>query len=453
MSFIRPPRLSLAGLALLATAALLASGPRPAAACSAPVFRYALENWPPDSYEAVVFHRGPLTAEQQRLVADLGEEGRAGRSKANLAVRVVDLNGEPAADDVALFDRQAPSPERSETSLPWLLVRYPPAKRARNVADVWAGPLTSENVERLIDSPLRREIARRLLDGHNVVWVFLDAGDAARDDAKFALIETELKRLENTLTLPEIDPADIASGEISVAAATLKPRFSAVRIRPESEAGAEKLFAAMLRNSEEDGTPESLSAFAGEPLAFPIFGRGRALFAYVGEGINANMIQDGCGQLIEKCLCTRKADFAGTDLVMAVDWAALVEVAETAERELPPLSGPAALLAAPASGGREPLGQVPGTTADSSKSSEKTEPVEQAAADSHDEAFTAGTRTLAASEALGSSTTPTPATSSHAEVEMGYSISLFGLLGVLFIGLILVVVIGSAFTGRKEGTG
>ena len=36
-----------------------------AQACSVPVFRYALERWPADAYRLVIFHNGPLSAEQQ----------------------------------------------------------------------------------------------------------------------------------------------------------------------------------------------------------------------------------------------------------------------------------------------------------------------------------------------------------------------------------------------------
>ncbi|MEX0700594.1 MAG: hypothetical protein WD069_00720 [Planctomycetales bacterium] len=336
MSIRLSNRLSAAAALLVVVA--FASKPQPAVGCSAPVFRYALENWPPDRYEVVVFHAEKLSAEQEQLVAELGEEGRVGRSAANLRLRFVALNDEPAAEDAELFDRQ------NASTTPWMLVRYPPAKRTTNFADVWAGPLTPENVERLIDSPARREIARRLLGGHSAVWVFLDGGDRQRDDEKFALLEQQLKTLETTLALPEIDPSDIESGEISEAAANLTPRFSAVRIGIDDP--AEALLAAMLRNSEEDGTEESLSAYHGEPLAFPVFGRGRALFAYVGEGINRDMIADGCGQLVAKCLCTRKADFQGTDLMMAVDWDALVDLSEAVASALPPLIGPGTLAVA-----------------------------------------------------------------------------------------------------------
>ena len=42
-----------------------------AIACNVPVFRYALERWEADPYEMVVFHREPLTAEQQALLAEM----------------------------------------------------------------------------------------------------------------------------------------------------------------------------------------------------------------------------------------------------------------------------------------------------------------------------------------------------------------------------------------------
>ncbi len=37
-------------------------------ACNVPVFRYALERWPADNYEVVVFHRGPLASEDRSIV-------------------------------------------------------------------------------------------------------------------------------------------------------------------------------------------------------------------------------------------------------------------------------------------------------------------------------------------------------------------------------------------------
>ena len=40
-----------------------------AQACSVPVFRYALVQWRPDSFEVIVFHQGPLSDAQKELAA------------------------------------------------------------------------------------------------------------------------------------------------------------------------------------------------------------------------------------------------------------------------------------------------------------------------------------------------------------------------------------------------
>ena len=37
-------------------------------ACSVPVFRYALERWQPDTFQALVLHRGSLRDEQKKLI-------------------------------------------------------------------------------------------------------------------------------------------------------------------------------------------------------------------------------------------------------------------------------------------------------------------------------------------------------------------------------------------------
>ncbi|PIW14960.1 MAG: hypothetical protein COW34_07135, partial [Armatimonadetes bacterium CG17_big_fil_post_rev_8_21_14_2_50_66_6] len=62
-------RKALVGLALLS----LLLGGRPVSACSVPVFQYALERWPADPYEVVVFHRGPLSEQDQATAKWLKE--------------------------------------------------------------------------------------------------------------------------------------------------------------------------------------------------------------------------------------------------------------------------------------------------------------------------------------------------------------------------------------------
>ena len=131
-------------------------------ACSVPVFRYALERWVSDPYLVVVFHRGELTEEQKALVNRLGPKGERAEGYANLKVRAVDLsNDNPDADMLELWKLQ-----KTET-LPWMAVHYPAP-----FPPAWAGPFEKEVVDGLIDSPVRREIARRVLKGNTAVWVF-----------------------------------------------------------------------------------------------------------------------------------------------------------------------------------------------------------------------------------------------------------------------------------------
>src|SRR5688500_2171306 len=47
--------------------------PAPSAACSIPVFRYALERWKPSPYEVLVFHKGPLADPAAGLLRQLEE--------------------------------------------------------------------------------------------------------------------------------------------------------------------------------------------------------------------------------------------------------------------------------------------------------------------------------------------------------------------------------------------
>ena len=119
-----------------------------AEACTIPVFRYALERWRADDYEAVIFHRGPAPDEIKALVKEI-------RQSANLDIVTVDLSGTVAEPMKKLWQAQ------TNPSLPWMVVRYP--KGLGIETNVWAGALSREMVLSLSESPARREMARRLL--------------------------------------------------------------------------------------------------------------------------------------------------------------------------------------------------------------------------------------------------------------------------------------------------
>jgi len=83
---------------------------------------------------------------------------------------------------------------------------------------------------------------------------------------------------------------------------------------------------------------------AAEPIVFPVFGRGRALFALVGEGINSDNLREAIAFITGPCGCEIKMMNPGVDLLMSVNWDASVmqfyeEFYETQEEEeLPELT-------------------------------------------------------------------------------------------------------------------
>lgn len=300
----------------------------PLQACSVPVFRYALERWRNDPYEVFIYHRGELSAADKALAKQLTEEGLAGKKYANIQLTDVDLDKlDPQKEDDAFLLRHWEH-QKSEL-LPWMVVRYPMPTRIP--VDMWKGPLSQKSIETLIDSPLRREIARRLLKGETGVWLMLEMGDKKKDDAAFATLQKELKVLETQIKLPEIDEADIAQGLVMIDPAELKVKFSTLRLSRDN--AAEKMFVEMLLGTEED-----LREFK-EPMIFPMFGRGRALYALIGDGINADTLAQAGADLTGPCTCTIKEQNPGTDMVMAVDWDTLVEPSTEIDKELPPLAG------------------------------------------------------------------------------------------------------------------
>ena len=293
-------------------------------ACSIPVFRYALENWRPDPYEAYVLHRGELTAEQQKLIETLEPNDLAQAVPANLVIRTVSQETHP--DE---FAELLPADNAGE-KLPWLVVRKP--GRQDESETVFSAELTATSAARLMDSPVRMTIKDRLLKGHSVVWVYLECGNREKDDETFSMLTRELSRLENELELPEIEEADLS--DLSAAPESLKIRFSAVRLSRDDE--KEMALCDMLLHVEYDLRDEK---YADQPMAFPIFGRGRALYTLVGDGVAPDLVEEACAFLTGACQCTVKAQNPGVDLLIQVDWDRFIEPSEAIEDTLPPLAG------------------------------------------------------------------------------------------------------------------
>ena len=286
-------------------------------ACPLPVFRYALENWEPVLYEVVVFHRGALTADEKAVYDALRSFGADDRRIANYSAREVDLSADVSDDDRRLWESQAPAP------LPRIVLLLPPALSRRTV--VWSAPLTPENARRLMDSPARREIARRIVAGDSAVWVLVEGPRKADNEAAAATLDKQIAQDRKAIPLPDGAAAAAAQG-----GPELKIAFSVVRIARAD--AAEEVFLKMLQGLD----PEHA---ADHPVAVPVFGRGRSVTAFVGDDITAANIRDCDEFMCGPCACQVKEQNPGIDFLFAADWNDAMVRGRLKDAAVPPLTG------------------------------------------------------------------------------------------------------------------
>jgi len=288
-----------------------------AVACSVPVFRYAIEHWRPDAYRVFVYHDQDLTDDDRTLLAKIESDAKAG---ANVQAQTVDLRNSLEPIDKARWNLHA------DKTLPQMIVQLP-AGIGGGEAPVAVADWNATEVSNLVASPKRDEIGKRLVAGE-VVWVFLESDNADENDKLFQLLNDQLSIQQETLELPEIDDADLS--ELSADPESLEIKFSTVKVS-RSDA-AEKWFVEMLLSIEPDLRDAEL---VDQAMVFPVFGRGRALYALVGEGINPDMIRDAATFLTGACQCTVKAENPGVDLLIPMPWDNLIKVTEPVEVALP----------------------------------------------------------------------------------------------------------------------
>lgn len=284
---------------ILMVLAIVCTGlPRASQACNVPAFRYALERWPADTYQVLVYHqdgpRGPAFELLQKSASD-----RSGA--ANYSLKGI---------DVTRPEGKALAGQRRIAAYPWVEIYYPIHFEVRT--PVWSGPLTLDRARKIVNSPGRSRLARTLLGGEVAVWILIRSGHGEKDRRALESLKTHLDRAAATLKIPDIG-TDLEGKPVEVKDYKTYPiRFGLMEIgRNDPE---EELLVRSLLNSEPD-----LGRY-DEPMAFPVFGRGRALYALVGDGIQENNIREACESMLAWCSCEIKAQNPGTDLLIAADW-------------------------------------------------------------------------------------------------------------------------------------
>ncbi len=273
-----------------------------AAACSIPVFRYALTRWRATPYVALVVHKEPLSEENTEAVKYLKKKASDRDTRPNLRVQKVNLNKEKDVPD-DLKPEQTPR-------IMLMHPRLPPDHRI-----MWKAQIKKQAVDRMVDSPVRQKLAKRLLDQHAAVWVLLKSGNEERDQRARKLLKEQLDRMEERIMLP-MGYEGPGSGSDSEDSGGVD--FSMMEL--DREAAEEEALVSMLLHMEPGLTKDKYSE---EPMAFPIFGRGRVLYALVGEGINEQNIARVSSFLVGGCQCQVKSAAPGTDLLLAADWSSV----------------------------------------------------------------------------------------------------------------------------------
>jgi hypothetical protein len=333
---------------VLAAAALLL-GARPVGACSVPVFRYALERWPADMYRLVLFHRGPLSEGQQVDLAKLKALQESEYGLPPLGVFPVNVAEEMPKELASIWEKQR------EADLPRAVLLYPASTMPEGTA--WVGSLAEAARVVVKLSPVRRELAKRLIDGQTAVWLLVEKGDAEKDAQAEKVLTETLKEMKKELRLPhQMDPADAQYDTPIGEGVELKIEFSVMRFAPDDP--KEALLVSILRGLLGEEMDESL------PMAVPVFGRGRALAVIPQEQLTDETIADVCFFLVGPCSCQVKAQNPGFDILLPVNWDGLIMGMIGADEALPPLTVPVVArpqeTAAQVEAGKSQGGAAPG---------------------------------------------------------------------------------------------
>jgi hypothetical protein len=275
-----------------------------ATACNIPVFRYALERWKSDDYEIVVYYSGKLGAEDEAMVAKLeaASTNNGGTTNANLVQVAIDT--EKDADRMEAWRVIA---EKTKATLPYLTVQLKSAS-ARTI-DAWHGSMEDAKRFEIVDSPARREIAKRLLGGHSIVWIVIKSNDEKENANVIELLKEQCLALESYIKLPE---GIGAPGSELYAEVPLFVKFSYIEI--DSNNPDERLLIHLIQNFHSDATDAKLTFIA------PVFGRGRLLEVIPSNDFNADLMRDLSMFMSGACSCQVKDRNPGIDLLMSRDW-------------------------------------------------------------------------------------------------------------------------------------
>ncbi len=276
-----------------------------------PVFRYALENWQPETYELIIIYRNELTNEETAIVEWMEKNSHENLPYSNYRVRSFDLESDDVADMPELESHLiSASPARGYRFVNWsgqtpFFVLLSPAERGRNTI-ICKGPLTFETVKILVDSPARKEIAERILAGDSAVWILIESGtfnDAVADE----ILNAALTRMNEIFS-----PEKSETGDSRNSVSHMPISFSMLRLSRNNP--LETYFINILLGDVSQTRDSSY------PTVIPIFGRGRVFDLFRGDILDKEKIRAVSEYLVGACEEESKQLNPGYDLLMLADW-------------------------------------------------------------------------------------------------------------------------------------
>lgn len=274
-----------------------------AAACNIPVFRYALERWQPDTYEITIFY-DQLSADQEKFVASLEAASIESNGIANASIVRSKQNGEAAQSNSVDWKTIA---QGKELQLPYLIVQGR-AGQGRAIVP-WQGALNEARQLQVLDSPVRKELVRRLQNSHSIVWLMLKSNVEQRNSETRELLKSQCDALSTKIKLP--DGIGLPGSELH-SEVPLLIKFSFLEIDPDDR--QEAFLVTLLKGIHPD------AANQGEPLVAPVFGRGRALEVIPASELKAELMEDLTLFLGGACSCQVKERNPGFDLLLSTNW-------------------------------------------------------------------------------------------------------------------------------------
>jgi len=266
-------------------------------ACTTPVFLYAMESWEQDLYEGVVIY-DTGEGSPDRVLLDYLNDSLVKNGYLNLYLTELDLSTDKKRIR-ELLGRDIPE------QLPAMILWYP--GQMGQAPPLWSGSLSMSSIQQLRESRKRKEIGDHLVRGAPVVWVLIKSGNDEQDAETLELLERELgsirdRSLSDLYLQPHLEHVKNKSD-----------LFPLVVLSP-SDVRKEAILSRMLMNFFED------AGRGGEPVVFPVFGRGRSLGVLAGNEISAENISQITTFLLNPCSCQIKMANPGFDLMMHADW-------------------------------------------------------------------------------------------------------------------------------------